>query len=281
MADVQKIHTTQEFRDCLTAAMAADRLVAIDFTAEWCGPCKIIGPRFEAMASEYKDVTFVKVDVDEVKEVASHCQISSMPTFQFWRDCNCLDKFSGADEGRLRSMIEALRFGAVVIKPETSVVIRGLQSDSAKEHNGKSGLVKSYDKQKGRYVIQIDDAISLALKPTNFTQRLEVMLSHMSDASMNGEAGQIVGYDADTEAYKVLLPDQGDDAEPIDAARENVVLPPLTVVVVLGLVSAAQHNGKWAKVLSYDPGSGRYLTQIDASTQLKLKRQNVSVAALP
>jgi thioredoxin len=260
--------------------MAADKLVAIDFTATWCGPCQMIGPRFEAMAAEFTDVVFAKVDVDENKEVAAHCQIQSMPTFQFWRDCNCVNTFSGADEARLRSMIEALRFGAVVIKPSTPVVIRGLHAESAQQHNGTNGTISSFDKAKGRYVIKVEDsdAPPLALKPTNFTQRLQVMLSHMSDASMNGEVGQIVGFDIDSDSYQVMLPDQ---EEPTAATRDNVVLPDQTVAVVLGLVSAAQHNGKWAKILSYDSAAGRYLAQIDATTQLKLKRQNMSVAALP
>lgn len=113
----------------------------------------MIGPKFEAMSSEFTDVAFVKVDVDENKEVAAHCKIQSMPTFQFWRDCQCVNSFSGADEGRLRAMISSLRFSAAVIKPNTPVIIRDLKSESAQIHNGKVGVVKSYDKTKGRYVL--------------------------------------------------------------------------------------------------------------------------------
>ncbi|PIO68171.1 thioredoxin, partial [Teladorsagia circumcincta] len=44
---------------------SADSLIVIDFYATWCGPCKIMGPKFTKMSSEYPTVVFVKIDVDE------------------------------------------------------------------------------------------------------------------------------------------------------------------------------------------------------------------------
>ncbi|KAJ2683879.1 glycerol ether metabolic process [Coemansia spiralis] len=58
--------------------------VAVDFTATWCGPCKVIGPKFDALVTEHPDVTFVKVDVDEVSTVATTQKITAMPTFKFF-----------------------------------------------------------------------------------------------------------------------------------------------------------------------------------------------------
>jgi thioredoxin 1 len=60
---VKQLATKAEFDSELTAA--GDKLVAVDFTATWCGPCQRIGPKFAAFAEVYKDVVFVKVDVDE------------------------------------------------------------------------------------------------------------------------------------------------------------------------------------------------------------------------
>ncbi|KAK6015454.1 thioredoxin [Ostertagia ostertagi] len=44
---------------------SADALIVIDFYATWCGPCKIMGPKFTKMSNEYPSVVFVKIDVDE------------------------------------------------------------------------------------------------------------------------------------------------------------------------------------------------------------------------
>ena len=60
--------TKQEFDDELDAA--GDKLVAVDFTASWCGPCQRIGSKFVEFATQYTDVVFLKVDVDENAETA-------------------------------------------------------------------------------------------------------------------------------------------------------------------------------------------------------------------
>ena len=57
----------------------------VDFTASWCGPCKMIGPYFEELAAKFQNVVFVKVDVDDLDDIAAECGISAMPTFQLYR----------------------------------------------------------------------------------------------------------------------------------------------------------------------------------------------------
>ncbi|XP_064386041.1 thioredoxin-like isoform X2 [Halichondria panicea] len=70
---------------------AGNKLVVIDFTAAWCGPCKVIGPKFEAMSLEFTDVKFYKVDVDDNDETAEHVGISAMPTFNFYKNSEKVD----------------------------------------------------------------------------------------------------------------------------------------------------------------------------------------------
>jgi thioredoxin len=86
---------------------AGDKLVVVDFTATWCGPCQRIAPVFVKLAEEMPDVVFVKVDVDENEETAQGCGISCMPTFQFYKSAKKVHEFSGASEDKIREALAA------------------------------------------------------------------------------------------------------------------------------------------------------------------------------
>merc|ERR1712243_126094 len=86
---------------------AGGKLVVVDFFAVWCGPCKMIAPKLEAMDSEMEDVVFLKVDVDECDDLAAEHEVSAMPTFIFFMNGIKVDKFSGANEAKIRETIAA------------------------------------------------------------------------------------------------------------------------------------------------------------------------------
>jgi large subunit ribosomal protein L40e len=86
-------------------ADAGDKLVVVDFTATWCGPCQMMAPKFEKMATEEPDCVFVKVDVDDNEDVAAECGISAMPTFQCFKGGKKVDELVGASEEKLRAMV--------------------------------------------------------------------------------------------------------------------------------------------------------------------------------
>jgi thioredoxin 1 len=74
-----------------------DSTVVVDFYADWCGPCKVLGPIIEETAGEYDGtVKFVKVNVDSNQELAQRFQVMSIPTVLFFKNGEQVERFSGA-----------------------------------------------------------------------------------------------------------------------------------------------------------------------------------------
>lgn len=86
--------TTDNFQ---AEVLDSKKVALVDFWAEWCGPCRMIGPVVEELASEYADKALIaKCNVDDHGEVASQFGIRSIPTILFFKNGELADRVVGA-----------------------------------------------------------------------------------------------------------------------------------------------------------------------------------------
>ncbi|KAK3681112.1 thioredoxin-like protein [Podospora appendiculata] len=113
MADaVKHIASPAEFASLL----ASTQYVVADFYADWCGPCKVIAPKYAELAKQHslpRYMAFAKVNVDTVQAVAQEYGITAMPTFLFFKDgkkvaVNGNAMIQGADWNTLRLASEKM-----------------------------------------------------------------------------------------------------------------------------------------------------------------------------
>lgn len=84
---------------------AEDKLVIVDFYADWCGPCKRIAPFIEELAQINEDVIFLKVNVDQNEETATVVGVTSLPTFYAYKDNEKLQEVVGADPEKIVALL--------------------------------------------------------------------------------------------------------------------------------------------------------------------------------
>ncbi|CEJ48369.1 thioredoxin [Umezakia ovalisporum] len=76
--------------------LSQNNLVVVDFTATWCGPCKMVSPLMDKLAEEFKDrAKVVKLDLDQNQSVAKSLGIRSIPTVIFFKNGEPLEKIVG------------------------------------------------------------------------------------------------------------------------------------------------------------------------------------------
>ncbi|XP_042479511.1 thioredoxin H-type-like [Macadamia integrifolia] len=98
-------HTVEAWNEHLQKGNESKKLVVVDFTASWCGPCRFIAPVLAEMAKKLPHVIFLKVDVDELKSVATDWAVEAMPTFMFLKEGKIVDKIVGAKKDELQQKI--------------------------------------------------------------------------------------------------------------------------------------------------------------------------------
>mgnify|MGYP002854185897 CR=1 FL=1 len=82
--------TEQEFDESIKKGK-----VLVDCYADWCGPCKMLSPIVDEVAEEKKDVTFLKLNVDDAEEVSTRYGIMSIPTLLIFEEGNLKEQIVG------------------------------------------------------------------------------------------------------------------------------------------------------------------------------------------
>jgi thioredoxin 1 len=90
--------------------MKAPGLVMVDFWAVWCGPCQMVAPIVEELATEYAGkLRVMKLNTDENPEIAGRYQVMSIPTILFFRNGQVVEKLIGARPKRqFKEVIDSL-----------------------------------------------------------------------------------------------------------------------------------------------------------------------------
>ncbi|XP_061227747.1 thioredoxin, mitochondrial [Neopsephotus bourkii] len=109
-ANCKSTFNVQDGSDFQDRVVNNPKPVVVDFHAQWCGPCKILGPRLEKMVAKQEGkVLMAKVDIDDHTDLAIEYEVSAVPTVLAMKNGDVVDKFVGIkDEDQLEAFLKKL-----------------------------------------------------------------------------------------------------------------------------------------------------------------------------
>ncbi|KAF8051401.1 hypothetical protein N665_1734s0004 [Sinapis alba] len=106
---VVEVESRRQWRSLFDSMKGSYKLLVIDFTAAWCGPCKAMEPRVKEIVSRYPEAVFARVDVDRFMDVAGTYRANTLPAFVFVKRGEEIDRVVGAKPDELVYKIEKHR----------------------------------------------------------------------------------------------------------------------------------------------------------------------------
>ncbi|KAI3748054.1 hypothetical protein L6452_10884 [Arctium lappa] len=102
---VIEFHSSNRWQLHYNQSKQSPKLMVVDFSASWCGPCKMLEPFIRSLASKYQEIDFIKIDVDELKDVAQEFGVQAMPTLVLLKQGKEVERVVGAKKDELEKKI--------------------------------------------------------------------------------------------------------------------------------------------------------------------------------
>lgn len=157
-----------------------------------------------------------------------------------------------------------------LIKINSSVLIFGLVNNE--KYNDITGIINSYDANKMRYTVRIDNRTEMMLKHENLLQLVDVTICNLiNKKELNGKTGKIIGICKDLGRYKINL-----EGQIIALKQDNFIVPNETCISLHNL-NRKDLNGKKGRILSFNSEDKRYKIGINKNLQYNIKLQNIVI----
>ncbi|KAK8556084.1 hypothetical protein V6N13_070153 [Hibiscus sabdariffa] len=106
--NVQPVTSKEDWDQKLSEAKRDGKIVVANFSAAWCGPCRILAPFYCELSVKHPSLMFLSIDVDELAEFSSSWDVKATPTLFFLKDGQQINKLVGANKPELQKKINAI-----------------------------------------------------------------------------------------------------------------------------------------------------------------------------
>jgi putative thioredoxin len=158
-------------------AKSKEMPVIVDFYADWCGPCKMLSPLLEEIASEY-DCVVAKVDVDQNQQVAQAYQVQGIPDVKIFRDGEVIEGFVGVlQRPQLRELLAKCNIKSAI---DEAIAAVKQQEEAGKVEQAKTEFLHLLEKYPQNAQVTLE-AAKLFVRTNELNQAKEIIDSASSD----------------------------------------------------------------------------------------------------
>ncbi|XP_078436227.1 thioredoxin H-type 9 isoform X2 [Wolffia australiana] len=105
--NVEVITSKEVWDERISQAARDGKMVVANFSASWCGPCKLVAPLYGELSLKYPSLIFITVDIDQLTEFSATLDIRATPTFFFLTNGQQVDRLVGANKPELEKRVLA------------------------------------------------------------------------------------------------------------------------------------------------------------------------------